>query len=635
MTFSAPDGDADRPGDSGSSLDLISKTSAWQGFLGGAWVIATSILLEVVSKLLESLVDQSRMLVTLSSWLSRVAALIVALSVGYLAWRWIAERRRRWHVDREIHLTADLVPPGPEVAMGPPVPATGSLAPGGASVESGETSGRGPVVGGEMSGWGPAVGGEASGRGPVEAGAGRLGPMDLAVRKVLEHLPFGEYEAAALYEMVSAMVTVTVRLPIRVQPDGSSAQGVIEQLTAAGVLRRAERDRVVVVRDAPPPAPDAEVVAGHEWRAAVPALVRHHADRARRWAIALDSGRLAAGARRWFELEEEQLRRVLSGCRALAAAEALPAGIPELIEIADALDVWYARNGWSAARNGVAEDIARVIEHSRSAEFVVEHELAEIRGARRDSGPAVTRLHRYHAGLAARRAQRDGLRALEWALADFDRRRATRPDRHPVAPEPDRFAGAEKLLERAWKLLPRRDVVGEVGVLIDLSVVHLHQGRLDVARNRLAVAESLARDGRDPSGLAQVHETLGVLWWIRGEPRRALRYWQRALTRYRELDHALGIARCLQHLGSAMRIAPEYGSLLLRGAPDRHTVWREASGWLAESEAIRPQPEPPEPGQPVPTLPAHVETARIRAQLGRNDYHRTIHHWPEPATDDA
>ncbi|GAB2729725.1 tetratricopeptide repeat protein [Nocardia thraciensis] len=590
-TFSGPDGAADRRAGAESSLDVIAKSSAWQGFLGGASVIATSILLEVLSKLLESWVDESRMLASVSSWLSRVAALIVALAVGYLAWRWLAEKRRRWRVDREIQLTADLVPPGPDVAPGRSEP-----------VDS-----------------------------PHEV---RLGPVDAVVWAVLRQLPFDEYEAAALYEMVSAMVTVAVRLPMRVQPDGSSAQGVLEQLTAAGVLRRAERDRVVVLRDPPPEAPDADLVEGNEWRAAVPALVRHHADRARRWAVALDSVRLGGGARRWFEQEEHQLRGVLSGCRALAAGGSLPGGIPELVEIADALDVWYARNGWSAARNGVAEDIATIIESSRSArsgEFAVEHELAEIRAARHDSGPSVTRLHRYHAGLSARRAQRDALRALGWALADSRRR----PGGPSAEPDRDRFAGAEKLLERAWKLLPRKDVAGEVGILIDLSVVHLHQGRVDVARNRLAVAESLARDGRDPAGLAQVHETLGVLWWIRGEPRRALRYWQRALTRYRELDHALGIARCLQHLGSAMRIAPEYGGLLLRGEPNRRTVWCEASGWLAESEAMRPEPERAEADRPAPPPPARAELEKIRARLGDTGARRGIRRWPETGADDG
>ncbi|RDI55630.1 tetratricopeptide repeat protein [Nocardia mexicana] len=606
-SFSGQGGDADRRAGAESSLDVIAKSSAWQGFLGGASVIATSILLEVLSKLLESWVDESRMLVSVSSWLSRVAALIVALAVGYLAWRWLAEKRRRWRQEREIHLTADLVPPGPDVAPG----------------RSGSSPGRIPPT--EV-----AEGEAAEGDSPREV---HLDPVDAAVWTVLRQLPFEEYEAAALYEMVSAMVTVTVRLPMRVQPDGGSAQGVLEQLAAAGVLRRAERDRVVVLRDPPPETPDADLVAGSEWRAAVPALIRHHADRARRWAVALDSVRLGGGARRWFEQEEQQLRRVLSGCRAMAAGGSLPGGVAELVEIADALDVWYARNGWSAARNGVAEDIAMIIEGSRSTragEFAIEHELAEIRAARHDSGPSVTRLHRYHAGLSARRAQRDALRALEWALADTHRRQGG----PSTDPEGDRFAAAEKLLERAWKLLPRKDVAGEVGVLIDLSVVHLHQGRVDAARNRLAVAESLARGGRDPAGAAQVLETLGVLWWIRGEPRRALRYWQRALTRYRELDHALGIARCLQHLGSAMRIAPEYGGLLLRGEPNRRTVWREASGWLAESEAMRPEPERAEPDRPAPPPPAHAENDRIRALLG-DQGSRRIRHWPETGTDDG
>ncbi|WP_280270287.1 hypothetical protein [Nocardia wallacei] len=143
-------------------------------------------------------------------------------------------------------------------------------------------------------------------------------------------------------------------------------------------------------------------------------------------------------------------------------------------------------------------------------------------------------------------------------------------------------------LEKAWWWLPRADVAGEVCALIDLAVVHLQQGRLVAARNRLELAESLTRGGRDLSGRAHTFELMGVLWWVRGEPRRALRFWQVALTRYNELDHRLGTARCLQHLGSAMTVAPEYGSLLLDGEIDTSEVLRQASGWLAEAGARHP-----------------------------------------------
>ncbi|WP_280376411.1 hypothetical protein [Nocardia wallacei] len=143
-------------------------------------------------------------------------------------------------------------------------------------------------------------------------------------------------------------------------------------------------------------------------------------------------------------------------------------------------------------------------------------------------------------------------------------------------------------LEKAWWWLPRADVAGEVCALIDLAVVHLRQGRLVAARNRLELAESLTRSGRDLAGRAHTFELMGVLWWVRGEPRRALRFWQVALTRYSELDHRLGTARCLQHLGSAMAVAPEYGSLLLDGDIDTSEVLRQASGWLAEARARHP-----------------------------------------------
>jgi hypothetical protein len=142
-------------------------------------------------------------------------------------------------------------------------------------------------------------------------------------------------------------------------------------------------------------------------------------------------------------------------------------------------------------------------------------------------------------------------------------------------------------LEQAWRWLPRGDVAGKVCVLIDLAIIHLREGRLDAAETRLAAAESLTATGRDPAGRAHIHELMGVLWWARGEPRRALRYWKLALTRYRTLDHRLGIARCLQHLGSAMVVMPEYGSLLLDGQPSPGEVLRQATGWLAEAVDLR------------------------------------------------
>ncbi|WP_024805235.1 type IV pilus biogenesis/stability protein PilW [Nocardia sp. BMG51109] len=620
---SVPERPAEPAGEPGSSLDVISKSSVWQGFLSGSSVIATSILLEIVSKLLESWVDESRMLVSVSSWLSRVAALVVVSAGAYLLWRKATEVRMRWRAERDIRMTADLVPPGPEVR------AEESASPLGAESASGM---------------------------PVDAleparGGGRPALPDDPVVAVLKTLPFAEYETAALYEMVSAMGTVGVRLPSREAGDLFSERAEIDRLVAAGLVHRVVRDRVRVRWQPPAGGFDRRVVDGDRWQAAVPALIRYHADRARRWSAALDSARLAVGARRWFESEGEYLRNLLSTCLTLSKENALPAGVGDLVHIADALDSWYARNGWDAMRTAVADivwELTRPLDGGTS-EFPLEHDLAAIRAGRTPveagsgAGQAtiragekstralsVTWLHRYRAGLSARWDQR---LARIWLG------------------RPGGLGNAERALKRAWNRLPRKDVVGEVSVLIDLSVVHLYQGRLEAARNRLAVAESLARNGRDPSGLAQVYETLGVLWWLRGEPRRALRHWQRALTRYRDLDHRLGISRCLRHLGSVVRVAPEYGSLLV-DETDENELRRRAERWCADADALRPTSprEKREPERREPAAePASEGTARRQrdippksgsAGLGPGVHPAGPHgvgaidHWPAAAPDE-
>ncbi|MBF6331247.1 tetratricopeptide repeat protein [Nocardia transvalensis] len=523
---SAQEGAARDPGVE-SSLNVISKSSVWQGFLSAASVLATSMLLEIVSNLLESWVGQNHVLTSLSYWLSRFAVLIVVLAAAYVLWRKLSSVRERVRAERELRLTADLVPPGPAVRSW-----AGSAA-------------AQPIS-------------------PPEPNPALNGDITAAV---LRDLPFDSYETAALYDMVTAILAAPLRLPLAHQPqDGNSATTVVADLIAKRALRQGERDRLVRISVPLTPTPE-QVRDSLEWEAALPALLRYHADHAMRWAAALDSPRLAAGARRWFEQEEDQLRTVLRQCGGHATGSVLPVAVPELMRIADALDLWCARNGCDEANRDVLKRVSGLADRAR---FPLEHELAQIRIGRPVEDSRITWLHPYKAALAARADQRRALDVLDGA-----------------EPEPVALREAARLLERAWQRLPRKDIAGEVSALIDLAAVHLREGRLDAARNRLAVAEVLAESGRDRSGAAHTQETLGVLWWARGERRRALRCWQRALMRYRELDHRLGAARCLQHMGSAMVVAPEYGSLLLSDEPVVGEVLRQATGWLAESEALR------------------------------------------------
>ncbi|MGV9677882.1 hypothetical protein ACWDSJ_21615 [Nocardia sp. NPDC003482] len=563
--------------DAGSALDVVAKSSAWQGFLSGASVIATSLLLEIVSKLLESWVGESQVLSSLSYWLSRIAALVVLAAAGYVLWRRLATVRDRARAERRLRLMAELIPPGPRTELGD------------------ETEPFAPQVDSSLDG--------------------------NMVAAILRDLPFRRYEAAALYEMVTAVLAARRRVPDLERPRQERATAaVLDELRAAGVLDFGRQDRRVLVRVPRIPTPDT-VRASLEWEAALPALLRHHADRATRWAAALDSPSLASGARRWFEQEQTYLRELIirtaehradfgpSDDTTAAPRAVLDAAVPELVRIAEALDLWSARDDHPDANTPVFQAISELTSPGR---YPVEHELARIRSGRVPHRSEISWLHPYKAALVARA---DIHRALALVSGRATRRRSR---------------AAAWLLERAWRRVPRKDVAGEVAALIDLGLVYVREGRLEAARERLDAARSLADSGRDPAGAAHAIESLGVLWWARGERRRALRSWQRALGRYHDLDHHRGVARCLQHLGSAMVVAPEYGGQLLPEAFDADEVRAQAAGWLAEAERLRGHPL----DHPTPACLATHYRDRARAALPERPLPAEIDRWPVSAPAD-
>lgn len=549
-----------------ASLIATPKSSVWQGFLGAAWVVSSSLLLEVIAKLLEGSVGQSPLLNSLAGVLRWVAVAVVLAAALYVVWRKTMDMREGARIRRELDLTADLVQP-PEVV--------------GRTVAA------------------PAAG--------VPSATRPLDPGDLPVVAVLCALSFDEYESAALYDMVSAMLGSATVLPGDRTAAPGNASDLLTRLAAHDILRHRDHDRFAVVHPHERP-PLEEVRRTPQWRAALPALVAHYADRAGRWAVALDSDRLGAGADRWFAASADRLTRLLQACAEVD--HGIELDITVAARIADALDLWYARTGLPA--DGAAARAMRTLATAGDPEI---RELAAIRCG--DPMPtrrglrARVRMRRRDTGLRARRAHESALRQLEqWQRAHnapgtstgsppagaaaarrangrsrWWRARAGLTPLHDPAPP---LAEVVDGFERAWWLLPRRDIAGEVSALVDLAIVHLHQGRLEAARDRLELAEVLTRGGRNPTGRAHTFEVLGVLWWMRGEARRALRWWLLALTRYRGLGHELGICRCLQHLGSAATVAPEYGSLLLEGPLDTGEVLRQAAGWLAYAEKRRP-----------------------------------------------
>ncbi|MCU1647271.1 MAG: hypothetical protein JWN03_7546 [Nocardia sp.] len=383
---------------------------------------------------------------------------------------------------------------------------------------------------------------------------------------VLRDMPLRDFEIAALLGVLTAAAGAQARLPVTA-PGGETrtATEVLAALVGRGALSSIGPGRYRLV--AAPRQPESALVRTKpEWRAAFAESLRQHAEQATAWAAALDAPDTVSAARQWFRAEEPRLRRLLLSCAGLRELPQVRAVVPHLAAISDALDSWYARTG-----GGEDVDIATAMERMAAVgHFPVLEELARIR--RR---PPRAKLRGYRprslfTSLRARAAHRQALAELEVA-----------------AP---RLGFAANLLEAAWWLLPREDVAGEVCALVNLGTVHIRQGRLDAARDRLELAESLAGGGRDPAGLAHVHELMGVLGWAAGEPHRALRHWQTALSEWRGLADDVGIARCLQHLGSVAVTAPALSAFLVEahGNSSATAVLRQASGWLAHAKQLNP-----------------------------------------------
>lgn len=524
------------------------RSSIWEGLLGTAEVVAWALVLELGRNIVVNSLGDNNAVKVIGGLLRGLAVVVVLAAGTYVVYRRVEKFRERLRTERELALIAELVEPGEPVRF---VGARDCLDP------------------------------------PQEDTELDHDPTLAALRD----LPVYEFETAALLTVLSAILDAPTRLPSDSPAQQRNAALLLEDLAVRGIVEYRGADRYCLRKKPRLPAM-AEVVAGPCWQAALPALLHHYADRATRWAIALESVRFAKGARRWFEAEEPYLRKLFP-----APAVRLPAAaVHELARIVDALDVWYARKGLSENTSGVADALCQLTDPD---EFPLRADLAMLRAGGLQQRPPKYRPRGLSTSLSAR-----------WA-------HYTALDRLAVAsPSPHVLVEAEDQLEAAWWLLPRADVAGEVCALINLAVVHLHQGRLDAAQDRLELAESLTRAGRYPAGRAHVFETLGVLWWTRGEPRRALWHWQRALTGYRELDDDLGTGRCLQHLGSAVVVAPEYGGLLLGTDPllTRTEVLRQAGGWLAAARRLHPN-----------ALHARHYARQAGATL------HTVDRWPLPA----
>ncbi|WP_040736077.1 tetratricopeptide repeat protein [Nocardia tenerifensis] len=487
--------------------------------------MAYALLFELARNLVLNSFGESAAVKVAAGTLRWLSVLVVAVAAVYVGYRFLQRYREKARTARELAMIADLIEPGPRVDVAP-VPRPDRTT---------DERWNDPLV------------------------------------AVLRDLPVNDFETAALLAVLAAILETEARLSEAPEERQFTAPTVLARLVERGVVVCLGVQRYCLSKEPGQPTKE-EVLAGPQWRAALTALVRFYADRATRWVFALDSVRFAAGARRWFDAEEPVLRELVSQCALLGAA--VPVNlVPELVRIGDALDGWYARMGKREHHRRVAAKLSRV---SGLENLVAQRDLVRMRANLLRERPRRYRPRNLSTSLAARWEHRAALRLLE-------RRRPLGRGRRGVD-----LAEVAAGLEAAWWALPREDVAGEVCALINLAVVHLRQGRLDAAQDRLELAASLTRTGRDPDGRAHIRETMGVVWWARGEFHRALRSWQQALTGYRALADDPGTARCLQHLGSAMIVAPEYGATLLAAdsTPTPEQVQRQATGWLAEAHRL-------------------------------------------------
>lgn len=519
----------------------LPRTPVVSGVLSGLSVLASALLLELGRNLVMNSFGDSAEVQLVASGLRWLAVLLVVLALVYTGFRLTAERRDRRRLRRRRDLLADL--------DGPPL--TGPSAP--------QPLSPSPEPGAEPD--------DALGDHPVAA--------------ALHALPVTEYDAATVHAILTA-----VGMELAVLPDtGSSASGerpiaLGERWTATGLLAQLISDGVLICHETQryrlvryPAVPDrATAIAGPIWQAALFALLRHSADRATSWAIGVTTVPFGPRARRWFAVEEPRLRALVrQSCRGDFAAAIPPATAAQLVRIGDALGTWYAVG---PADNSEIRSVAADLLELGPAVLGGHHRAIELRAGTAEEPPPWRwrPWWRRATGVGARAEHAAGLALLE------------------SADTPQRLAAAVDRLRAAWWLLPRDDRTNQVRVLTDLAVAHIHQGRLDAAQDRLELAALRAREDENADGWARVHEVAGAVAWARGEPRGALRCWQRALTVYRALADDNGIGRCLQHLGAAILVAPEHGDLVLEVDPahDVAEVLCHAHSWLAEAGRRNP-----------------------------------------------
>jgi len=316
---------------------------------------------------------------------------------------------------------------------------------------------------------------------------------------------------------------------------------------------------------------------------AVPALLAFYARYAASWVARLDIDPRPAAD--WFRVSEPSFRPLYANT--YLDDELLALVLDDLCAIADALDRWYVRERQSSGLLAVNSGLYGLVERAGRPDLAA---LTAIRMAtahriaRRFGQAAV------HLDLAGKHA--DQLRDAR-VRAELSTREHTERALLALAGagETDLDAPLDSLLGPASR---------SPAVLINSGALCLSLGRLDEALTHLLRAEELARDLGDLGSQAHSTELRGVVL-SKGDLIGAVRAWQLARATFARIGEDQGVARCLQHLGSAAVVDPRAAGQLLRGSPeplDRREAAEVALTHLERAKALRA-------GQPDTTLVDH------------------------------
>ncbi len=303
---------------------------------------------------------------------------------------------------------------------------------------------------------------------------------------------------------------------------------------------------------------------------AVPALLAFYARYATSWGARLDIHPRAAAD--WFRVSEPSFRPLYANT--YLDDELLALVLDDLCTIADALDRWYVRERQSSGLLAVNSGLYGLVERAGR------HDLAALSAIRMATAHRIARRFgeaAAHLDLAGKHA--DQLRDVRVRAELSTREHAER---------------ALLVLAGTGEMdVPLDSLAGPASrspaVLINIGALCLSLGRLDEALTHLERAEELARDLDDLGSEAHSIELRGVVL-SKADLIKAVRAWQLARATFARIGEDQGVARCLQHLGSAAVVDPCAAGQLLRGSPeplDRREAAEVALTHLERAKALR------------------------------------------------